>query len=394
MKQFLSIFAIALLLISCGGNKEQSVEEIIATGNLENIRKFRETVVEQQQELNAKIATLDAEIAKLDTSKKVPLITTFKATESVFHHYLELQGNVQTKQNLVIFPEMPGILNRVYVKEGQKVYKGQVLASIDDGGLGQQVAQVQIQADLAKTTFERQERLWKQKIGSEIQYLQAKSNYEAQQRAVSQLKSQLAKTSVRAPFSGVIDDVISKQGSVVAPGQSQLMRIVNLDKMYIETDVPESYISNVKKGEDVEVTFPILGKTVETKIRQAGNFINPANRTFKAEIGINNKDKSIKPNMTAKLKINDYTNEKALLIPQSIISEDAEGNQYIYIVQDIKNENGSQIGVAKRVVVETGKTQGDVIEILSGNGIKNGVEIIQEGARSVKDGQEVKISKI
>lgn len=391
MKHIFSLFTIAILLVSCGGNQEQSVDEVIATGNLESIRKTRETIVAKQQELNNQIKQLDDEISKLDTSKKVPLITTFKATESVFNHYLELQGNVQTKQNIVIFPEMGGTLNRVYVKEGQKVYKGQLLASIDDGGLGQQVAQLQIQADLAKTTFERQERLWNQKIGSEIQYLQAKSNYKAQQKAVNQLKSQLGKTSVRAPFSGVIDDVITEQGSVVAPGQSQLMRIVNLDNMYIETDVPESYITNVIKGKKVEVEFPILGTSIETKIRQAGNFINPANRTFKVEVGIKNKDKSIKPNLTAKLKINDYTNDKALLIPQSIISEDAEGNQYVYIVNDIKTENDKTIGVAKRVIIETGKTQGDVIEVLTG--IENGSEIIQEGARSVKDGQEVSISQ-
>ena len=140
-----------------------------------------------------------------------------------FNHYVELQGNVSTKQNLVIFPEYSGILTRVYVKEGQKVSKGQTLAKIDDGGLSQQVAQLQIQADLAKTTFERQERLWNQKIGSEIQYLQAKSTYEAQQKAVSQLQQQIGKTIVRAPFSGTIDDVITEQGSVVAPGQSQLI---------------------------------------------------------------------------------------------------------------------------------------------------------------------------
>lgn len=391
MKHIFSLLTIIILLTSCGSNKEQSVDEVIASGNLEKIRNARHEIATKQQELNNQIQLLDAEISKLDTSKKIPLITTFKATESVFNHYLELQGNVQTKQNIVIFPEMPGTLTRVYVKEGQKVYKGQLLATIDDGGLGQQVAQLQIQTDLAKTTFERQERLWKQKIGSEIQYLQAKSNYEAQQKAVKQLKSQLRKTSVRAPFSGVIDDVITEQGSVVAPGQSQLMRIVNLDNMYIETDVPETYITNVVKGKKVEVEFPILGTSLETKIRQAGNFINPANRTFKVEVGLNNKDKSIKPNLTAKLKINDYTNEKALLIPQSIISEDAEGNQYVYIVNDIKTANNKTLGQAKRVVIETGKTQGDVIEVLKG--IEHGFEIVKEGARSVKDGQEVQLSK-
>jgi RND family efflux transporter MFP subunit len=239
---------------------------------------------------------------------------------------------------------------------------------------------------LAKTTFERQERLWNQKIGSEIQYLQAKSNYEAQSRAVNQMKVQLEKTSVKAPFSGVIDDIITEQGSVVAPGQSQLMRIVSLNNMYIEVDVPENYINDVTKNKDVIVEFPVLDKVLNAKIRQAGNFINPANRSFKVEVAVPNKDKSIKPNLTAKLKINDYTNKTALLIPQSIISENANGDQYVYVVTDQNTENEAHV---KRVIIQTGRTQGDVIEVLSG--LEDGSEIIKEGARSVREGQTVKI---
>jgi len=164
------------------------------------------------------------------------------------------------------------------------------------------------------------------------------------------------------------------------------MRIVNLDNMYIETEVPERYVSDVTKGKNVTVSIPVLGKTIETKIRQAGNFINPANRTFKVEIEIPNKDKSIKPNLTARLKINDYTSQKAILIPQSIISENANGDQYVYVVNS-KNDAGR--GKAKRVIIETGKTQGDVIEILKG--LEDGAEIIKEGARSVRDGQSVEV---
>ena len=386
MKNIYTIVIGSLLILSCGGNKEVTVEDVIATGNLEAIRTKRTEVVTKQQELNNAIKLLDSKIAALDSNKKLPLITTVKINESEFNHYLELQGNVSTKNLLVLYPEYSGVLSKVYVKEGQKVKKGQILAKIDDAGMSQQVAQLQIQSDLAKTTFERQKRLWDQKIGSEIQYLQAKTNYESQLKAVNQAQSQLAKTIVRAPFSGTIDDVITEQGSVVAPGQSQLMRIVNLDDMYIETDVPENYISNVTKDKNVEVEFPVLGKTVNAKVRQAGNFINPANRTFKVEIAIPNKDKSIKPNLTAKLKINDYTNKKALLLPQSIISENAEGQQYVYVVSDKKNNKEA---LAKKVIIETGKTQGDVIEVLKG--INNGDEVINEGARNVKDGQIVKI---
>lgn len=387
MKYIYSLLIASLLLTACGEEKKgKSVEDLITSNNLDALIEKRAELDAKQQALTDQLTLINTRISELDTIKKLPLVTTISVKSEKFEHYLELQGNVQTKQNLVIYPEMGGILTRVYVKEGQQVTKGQLLASIDDGGLGQQVAQLQIQADLAKTTFERQERLWNQKIGSEIQYLQAKSSYQAQQRAVSQLKSQLGKTSVRAPFTGVIDDVITDQGSVVAPGQSQLIRIVNLDNMFIETDVPESYISNITVNKTVKVEFPILGTSMDAKIRQAGNFINPANRTFKIEVAVPNKDKNIKPNLTAKLKINDYSNDNAILIPQSIISENAEGEQYIYIIENKNNDNE---GVAKRIIIETGKSQGDVIEVTKG--LDKSAEIIQEGARSVNDGQTVKV---
>ncbi|MFS4482386.1 efflux RND transporter periplasmic adaptor subunit [Hyunsoonleella sp. 2307UL5-6] len=385
MKYIYSLVFISILLTSCGGDKKASLEDIIASNDLELLRKKKTELDASAQEISKQLKALETSIKELDPQEKIPLITTFAAKETIFNHFVELQGNVNTKQNLVIYPEFSGVLSRVYVKEGQKVSKGQILAKIDDGGLSQQLAQLKIQSDLAKTTFERQQRLWKQKIGSEIQFLQAKATYEAQLEATKQLQQQVGKTVVRAPFSGSIDDVITEQGSVVAPGQSMLFRIVNLDDMYIETDVPERYVSDIVKGKNVKVDFPVLGKEVDAKVRQAGNFINPANRTFKVEIALPNKDISIKPNLSAKLKINDYTNENAILIPQSIISENAEGQQYVYTITD-KVENKAKV---KREFIETGRTQGDYIEILSG--IENGEEIIDEGARSVKDGQDVKI---
>ncbi len=386
MKKIFSITLLSLLILSCGGEKKgKSIDDVIASQDLKEIRAKKDEISAKQTEIASQIKLLDEQISKLDTIKKVPLITTFMAKESVFEHYLELQGNVDTKNLLTITPEYSGILTRIYVKEGQQVRKGQLLAKVDDGGLGQQLAQMQIQADLAKTTFERQERLWEQKIGSEIQYLQAKSNFEAQTKAVNQLQQQIAKTVVRAPFSGTIDDVITEQGNVVAAGQTPLMLLVNLNDMYIETNVPETYITNVTKNKNVIVELPVLGKTIKTKVRQAGSFINAANRTFKIEVSIPNKDKSIKPNLTAKLKINDYSNPKAILIPQSIISENANGEQFIYVV---KNRNG-KLGVSERVIIKTGKTQDSVIEVLEG--LEKGAEIIEEGARSGKDGQTVEV---
>jgi len=388
MKHIITISFLAIVLASCNGDKKNTVEKVLEKNNLKEIRTKRAELVTQQDAIHSQIKLLDDRIKTLDSTQNIPLITTLTAKEEVFNHVLELQGNVTTKNLLVITPEFSGILTNVYVTEGQNVTKGQVLARIDDGGLSQQLAQLKIQANLAKTTFERQQRLWDQKIGSEIQYLQAKSSYESQQEAINQLQQQINKTTVRAPFNGTIDDVITEKGSVVGAGQTPLMQIVNLDNMYIETDVPESYVSDVTKGKDVNVEFPVLGKSLDTKIRQAGDVINPANRTFKVEIGVPNKDKNIKPNLTARLKINDYTNEKAILVPQSIISENADGEQYVYVVKD-KKENGE--GVVNKIIIKTGKTQGDVIEVLEG--IQNGAELILEGARSVKDGQTVKVIK-
>lgn len=389
MNKIYTIIAITFLLVSCGGEKKKSVENLVEKGNLQDIRAKRVELVAQQKAINEKIKLLDEKIKTLDTTKHVPLITTFKAEPEVFNHVLELQGNVTTKNLLTVMPEYNGILTNVYVKEGDNVKKGQILAKIDDGGLSQQVAQLKIQSELAKTTYERQKRLWEQNIGSEIEFLQAKSTFESQQEAVNQLNQQLLKTVVRAPFSGTIDEIITEQGSVVGAGQTPLMQLVNLDNMYIETEVPERYVSDVTKGKNVTVNIPVLGKTIETQVRQAGDIINPANRTFKIEVAIPNDNKMIKPNLTARLKINDYTSEEAILIPQSVVSENAEGEQYVYIVAD-KNLDG--IGTAKRMIIETGKTQGDIIEVLKG--IDAGAEIIKEGARSVRDGQSVQVLKL
>jgi membrane fusion protein (multidrug efflux system) len=387
MRKIYSLLVITLILVSCGEQKKASVQDLVSNGTIKELRTRKAEISAQLANTNIDLKSINDAISKLDSVKKLPLITTITSKEEVFRHYLEVQGNVKTKQNILVYPEIPGILEHIYVKEGQRVSKGQVLAKIADGGLAQQVAQAKASAQLAKTTYERQNRLWNQKIGSEIQYLQAKTAYESQKNIVAQMKKQLAKSNVIAPFSGVIDDVLKEVGAVVAPGQgSELFRIVNLENMYIEAEIPESHIVNVTKGKTVEIYFPVLEKTVQAKIRQVGNFINPANRAFKIEIGVSNSSGDIKPNLTAKLKINDYTSKKAILIPQSIISENAKGQQYVYLASD-KQDN--KYAIAKKTIITTGKTQGDFIEVLET--IASGAEIISEGARSVNDGQKVEI---
>ena len=386
MKNISYFLFLAMLLTACGGNEEKSISDLITEGNLETLRSKKSEISESYKSLGQDIKRLDSAIALQTGEGNLPLISTITAKAEKFDHFLELQGDVSTKQNVLIYPEMPGTLQRVYVKEGQRVTKGQLLAAIDDGGMASQLSQLETQAALAKTTFERQERLWNQKIGSEIQYLQAKTNYEAAQSTVKQVRSQLGKSKIRAPFSGIIDNVIKDQGTVVAPGPgSEVFRIVNLSNMYIEVDVPETYLGDIKKGNTAMVYFPVLGDTIISKIRQTGNFINPGNRAFKVEVPVPNRNNSIKPNLTAKVSLNDYSSEAAVLVPQGIISENAEGQQYLYVASDKEADKAT----AKRKIITTGRTQGNMVEVLSG--ITAGDLLIKEGARSVKDGQNVQL---
>lgn len=387
MKKLLFL-AIPLGLLSCGG-ENQSVSGLIENGDVEALRAKKTEIVSQQKELESQLVEIDSAISLYGTAEKLPLVNTITVEPELFNHYLELQGGVSTKQNVLIYPEMAGTLQRVYVKEGQRVNKGQLLATIDDGGMGSQLSQLKTQTELAKTTFERRERLWEQQIGSEIEYLSAKAEYEARRDAVRQAESQLGKSSIRAPFSGIIDNVIKDQGTVVSPGPgSEIFRIVNLSDMYIEVDVPETYLGSISKGKEALVYFPVLGDSIKTKIRETGNFINPANRSFSVEIPVPNKDGQIKPNLTAKVNLNDYTSEHAILLPSSIISENAEGDQYVYVAEEPNADNEA---VVKRTFITIGKTQGPSVEVLSG--LESGNRVIKEGARSVKDGQKVKIQK-
>tara|TARA_B100000949_G_scaffold235626_1_gene260895 strand:+ start:6865 stop:8052 length:1188 start_codon:yes stop_codon:yes gene_type:complete len=385
MKKIIQLSILGLLVASCGGGSGQSVDEALASKDLEVMRAKRTSITEELKVLEDQVKKLDDAIAELDDNSKLPLVSTITVQAEEFQHYLELQGDVMTDQNVLVYPEMAGTLYRVYVEEGQRVSKGQLLGSIDDGGLSSQLAQLKTQAELSKTTFERQKRLWEQNIGSEIQYLQAKTQYEAQQNAVKQLESQVGKSSIRAPFSGIVDDVIKDQGTVVSPGPgSEVFRIVNLSDMYIDVEVPESHLPNVTPGKTAEVYFPVLGEAITTKVRQTGNFINPSNRSFVAEIPVPNKDGHIKPNLTAQVKINDYTNGNAILIPQSVVSENAEGEQYVYTIAEKDGEM-----VAKKSIIKPGKTQGDYLEVLEG--LSAGSQVIVDGARSVRDGQNVQV---
>jgi RND family efflux transporter MFP subunit len=377
MKKIILIATFSALLFSCGKKEENAnIDSLIASKNLVSIKAKR-------AELQTQLTQIDNAIAELDVKKtEEALVTVETVKDTIFSHYLEVQGNVNTKENLIIYPQFAGILNTVNVIAGQKVSKGQVLGTIDDGGLSQQLAQLENQLALAKTTFERQKRLWDQKIGSEIQYLQAQTNMVSQQKAVNQMKAQLAKTRIIAPFSGVIDEVIAERGQVVGPGQG-LMRIVNLNNMFVSTTVPESYIGKLKVGTEVSVYLASLGKSFNGKIRQVGNNINPNNRSFGIEVSVPNTDNLLRPNQVAKLKITDYTSKKAIVVASNVIQEDADGNQYVFEVTSVKDKSG----IAKKVIVKVGKTSNNFTEILSG--LEPKILLVGDGVKTVSEGMKL-----
>lgn len=382
MKKISIILLISTLLISCG-ETTPTVEDLIAAGDMKALSEKKTELLSQRSTIEESIKMIQKYQNENGDEPVKKDVSVMNVKDTTFVHYIELQGSVDTKDNITIMPEMAGILSQVFVKKGQGVSKGQQLARIDDGGMSQNIEQMRVQSQLAQTTYERQKRLWDQNIGSEIQYLQAKANYEAQLKAISSMERQLDKTIVTAPFSGTIDDVITEQGTVVSPGMP-LFRIVSLKNMYIEVDVPETYITSITKGTKVNIEFPVLQQKMESTVRETSSVINPANRSYSIEIPVNNNSRSIKPNLTARLSINDYTSKNAILVPLSVISENQDGEQYLMVVA--QGENGT---IAKRRGITTGKTSGDFIEIL--NGLKTGDQVITEGARTVKEDQEISI---
>ncbi len=384
MKKLFLLAGIPLMLLSCG-EKEKSVDDVLQSQDLTEIKAKKAELSSQQGELTTKINKLDEAIKKLDKNRQLNIVTLDTLSDRLFKHFAEVQGDVATDDNIIIYPEFSGLLSQVNVDEGDEVRKGQVLARIDDGGLSSQLAQLEAQAALAKTTYERQKRLWDQNIGSEMQYLEAKTNYESMQNSVNQLKAQIGKTVVRAPFSGTIDEVFTERGEVVNPGQNQLFRLISLENMYVEADVPENYLSQIKKGTDVKVEIGTLGKEIDGKVTQVGSNINPNNRTFQVQIAIPNSNGMVRPNQIATIKLNDYTAESAVIIPEGTIQKNAMGESLVYILE---SNDQKDTGIAKKVIVETGYVYKDSIEITKG--LKPGQILIVEGAKNLRDGQEVK----
>ena len=384
MKKFILNLGL-IFIIGCGSKNSKSTEEIVANNDYTLIQKKKGEIKSKINDLKFELNKLDNVLEKMDNDKNLFLVSAIKLRLKKFNHYLNFQGSLDTDQNVVIYPELPGLLKNIYVKQGDKVKKGQLIAKISDNGLTDQLEQLKLERNLAKTTFERQQKLWNQKIGSEIQYLQAETNFKSLEKKISQMKNQEGKTRILAPFDGTIDNVIADVGSNLAPGLTPILRIINIDKMKVSAEIPEIHIPYIKKNKIVKIYVPILEKQILGNISSVGNFINPNNRSFSIEIKLLNKSNELKPNMTVSLEINDYQNENAILIPTKDILEDEEGNFYVYKLVSDKNDYYK----SNKVMIQKGKSYNNMTEIKTG--LKKDDLIINDGIRQVEDGQIVKV---
>ena len=376
-----------LLFIQCGSSDKQTTAEIIASKDLAAIQTKKAEVVKSMNTLKQELESLNKVIGQLNNEQKFLLVTSIETKVAPYDHFVSFQGTLETDKNIVMYPEIPGLLKSINVIEGQRVKKGDVLAVISDSGLVDQLQQLEIQLALAKTTYERQNRLWEQKIGSEMQFLQAKTQYLSLEKSIAQMKDQVAKTTITAPFDGIVDHLLADVGSSLAPGMTPVVRVINLDEMKVSAEIPEIHLNNIKKAAKVAVNIPVLNKTLPAEINAVGNFINPNNRSFRVEIGLENSTGDLKPNMTVLLNINDYKNEAAILVPSKNILEDQAGAKYVYTLETVSGQEGMYKAI--KTFVKTGKSSNNKTEILEG--LSAGDQLVEDGIRLVKDQQLVKI---
>ncbi|WP_372766277.1 efflux RND transporter periplasmic adaptor subunit [Lutibacter sp.] len=376
MKKITFLFIAAIITISCGDDVKKS--------SLEELNAQKTILVSKIDSLNAALKSVEKEISKLDSDKNLQSVTILPVKNDVFKHFLEVQGVAQANKNIEISPELGGTVTAILVKEGQKVVSGQLLIQLDDSSIRNSINELNTQLTLANTTFERQERLWKQKIGSEMQYLQAKAQKEGLENNLSSLRTQARKMKITAPFSGTVDEIFPRLGELTNP-QMPAVRLLNLDNVYVEADVTETYLPIIKQGTETVVHFTSINKEITSKISQVSNYINPANRSFKIRINLNNPDQSIKPNLLADIKIVDFET-KGIIIPTSLVQQDQNGNNYVFTLVAENNEQK----VVKNMITVANEYNHEIY--ISAGLTKNDI-LINAGARFVKEGDIVKISK-
>ena len=361
----LSYIAALLVLAACTNAPKDK------TAQLADLKK-------QQSDINAKVAKLEAEVGTKDSVKSTEVnVITVKSGK--FTNYVQLQGSIDAQDNVTAYPQSPGTITGIYVKAGQHVSKGQVLVQLDNSVLLQNIAQAEAQVNLLQTVYQRQKNLWDQKIGTEVQYLQAKSNYEAGQKQISGLKQQSDMYRIISPITGSIDQMDLKLGQVAQPGTTGI-RIVNADVLKVKANVPESYVTSINQGDNVKVLVPDANDSLMAKVTFAAKVIDAASRSFGVEIKLPQR-KTLRPNMTAIIKIANYTRNDVVVVPLNAVQRSEKGD-YVFV-----NDNNT----AKKKIVKLGAISGGQIEIQSG--LVNGDQLITAGASEVEDGDKIKVSQ-
>ncbi len=371
MKKILIVLMTAVILSSCGSapvNDDASKRQ--------QLQQFKHELHELQQ----KIETLESELSSTNKEVEVVKVKVAELKNEVFEHFIEVTGKVEALEDVNVSPEMSGVITTVLVEEGQTVSKGQVLAELSSEILDRSVDELTVQLELANINFERQKNLWDQNIGSEMQFLQAKNNKEGLEKRLASLNSQIDMANVKSPINGVVDIVYQKKGHIGSP-QVPFAKVINISKMKIYADVSESYLTKISRGDKVDISFPALNREMKAPINQIGNTIDPNNRTFRVRINLNNTNKMMKPNLISIIKLRDYLNEEAIVVPALYIKEDFKGS-YTYIVD--KKEGKT---MAKKVYLTTGVTNNNRTEVVEG--LSAGTQIISEGYNQIVDGTAI-----
>lgn len=377
MKKTILYLTALVLLASCSAKKAET------DGALAEKKAELESLKKERDEITGKIKSLEEEIAKSDTTVKAPegeLVQIAKVAYAPFTSYIELQARIDASENVLVTPQMPGVIEKIFVTEGQAVSKGQTLAELDNDAMVKNIETLETQLNFARDVYNKQKALWDQKIGSEIQYLSAKNNVETLEKSLAAANEQLESTKMKSPISGIVDAVDIKIGQIGSPGYTGI-RVVNTNSLKVKGEVSEAYAAYVQTGDNAKLSFPDLGKEVDSKISFVSKVINPQSRTFTAESKIGS-DGIFKPNMIAIMKIADYENPKAIAIDVNLVQQSTNGS-YVYIV---KEEGGKNIAQRKEVTV--GKVYNGVAEITTGLTAED--KIITIGYQEVVDGQEVR----
>lgn len=370
MKKIIYYSAFILILVSCSGQANKK-------GDLDKLKL-------QRDQLNAQILQLEnkADTSGKKANVKSATVQVQDAAQTVFNHYIEVQGTVDADQNIAVSPQISGIVSAIYVKEGSHVNKGDLLAQLDDKVLKQSLEEVKTQLDLANNIYMKQSALWQKQIGSEVQYLQAKTNKESLEQRLATMKEQLKMAKILSPISGTVESVPLRVGQNATPGTpTSTIRVINMSVAKITADVSEAYATRIHDGNMALVSFPDLGKDYETRLNFTGRYIDPTNRTFKVECKVSTKDVILRANMIAYIKIKDYSNSNAFCLPINYVQKDQEG-KFIYIAK----QNGKE-WIADKRVIKTGKDYDGVIEVL--DGIKTGEKIITAGYQNLDAGVKI-----